>query len=80
MRPRHTLEQDAEDSHSSADPGPRCASAAGCSKVASPLARRPPCIPEFFLQIARKQRADERTRTADLISSYEFAAVHAILS
>jgi hypothetical protein len=29
----------------------------------------------FYLQIATKLRADERTRTADLISSYEFACV-----
>jgi len=28
-----------------------------------------------FLQNAVKKRADERTRTADLISSYEFACV-----
>ena len=43
-------------------------SSAGCGKLASALVPRPLWIPEFFLQIARKQRADERTRTADLIS------------
>jgi hypothetical protein len=30
----------------------------------------------FFLQIATKQKADERTRTADLISSYEYESLH----
>src|SRR5215204_5285954 len=43
------------------------ASSAGCGKLAPAMVPRPLWIPEFFLQIARKQRADERTRTADLL-------------
>src|SRR5215203_4322450 len=49
------------------------ASSAGCGKLAPALVPRPLWFPEFFLQIARKQRADERTRTAYPCSSYEFA-------
>src|SRR5215203_4528903 len=43
-------------------------SLADCGKVALALAPRPLYVPEFYLQNARKKRADERTRTADLIS------------
>jgi hypothetical protein len=49
------------------------ASSAGCGKLAPALVPRPLWFPEFFLQIARKQRADERTRTAYPCSSYECA-------
>ena len=39
------------------------------------LVRRLLCVEGFYLQIARKNRADERTRTAFPCSSYEFACV-----
>ena len=42
-------------------------SLADCGKVALALAPRPLYVPEFYLQNARKKRADERTRTADLL-------------
>jgi len=47
----------------------KSATSAGCGKLAPALAPRSRWIPEFPLQIAAKMRADERTRTADLISS-----------
>jgi len=51
----------------------KSASLAGCSKMAPALVPRPVYIAEFYLQIATKWRADERTRTAYSCSSYEFA-------
>jgi hypothetical protein len=39
-----------------------------------------PLLQTFYLQIARKQRADERTRTAHPCSSYEFACARSSAS
>ena len=46
----------------------KSASLAGCSKLAPAMVPRPLWLPELYLQIERKKRADERTRTADLTS------------
>jgi hypothetical protein len=46
----------------------KSACSAGCGKLAWALAPRPLWATQFFLQIAIRRRADERTRTADLIS------------
>src|SRR5918997_3095286 len=37
------------------------------SKLAPAMVPRPLWIPDLYLQIERKKRADERTRTADLL-------------
>jgi hypothetical protein len=42
-------------------------SSVGCGTLAPLLAARLLWIPEFHLQNATKERADERTRTADLL-------------
>jgi hypothetical protein len=55
----------------SRDHSTKSASSAGCGKVAPALAPGPLWISEFSLQTATKQRADERTRTADLLITSE---------
>jgi hypothetical protein len=45
----------------------KSACSAGCGKLAQALAPRPLYTTQFFLQIVRKKRADERTRTSDLL-------------
>ena len=45
----------------------KSACSAGCGKLAGALAPRPLWATQFFLQIAIRRRADERTRTADLL-------------
>ena len=49
----------------------KSASLAGCGKLAPAMVPRPLWIPELYLQIERKKRADERTRTADLLITSE---------
>jgi hypothetical protein len=46
----------------------KSACSAGCGKLARALAPRPLWATQFFLQIAIRRRADERTRTADLVT------------
>ncbi len=45
------------------------------SELAPALAPRPLCPPKFSLQIAIKRRADERTRTADLLITSDNSCV-----
>jgi hypothetical protein len=46
----------------------KSACSAGCGKLTWALAPRSLWATQFFLQIAIRRRADERTRTADLVS------------